>query len=176
MPSASSNNENEVICEPNSMDLNEFAAYAKKLEAKRMKNAPEEDRMIVSGEPFVDVEGSYNPEMEEEEWRIDRYLRLQAEEEMRNVGPAGRLTAPPNEARTRKRKPNKMNTDQTDFVDELRAKQLKLVDEQIYLQNILQQNALNVQEEIRDRHALVKANLAIAELDICLKKKQLEQS
>lgn len=177
-PSTHSSDEIKEI--PKSMELNEFADLVKKYEAKRMKHAAEEERMGVSGESHGEVDQSNNPVIEDEEteWPVERWLRLQREEEMENASPAGRLTAPPKEVRNRyqKKTVNKTKSDSAnmELVDELRAKQLQLVDEQIYLQKVLQVNALYAQEEAKDRSELAKRQLQMAEIELELKKKQLE--
>lgn len=78
----------------------------------------------------------------EEEWAIDRWLRLQREQDMENAGTSGRLTAPPAEIRRRKRPQKMASTENNALVDELRTKQLALVTEQLELQQILQETAL----------------------------------
>lgn len=85
------------------------------------------------------------------EWPINRWLRLQAEEE---ADTRGRLTSPRNEVR--KRQPQEKASRKNKTVDHLREKQLEYVNEQIYLQKVLQENAAIAQDEARARLDLAK--------------------
>lgn len=104
---------------------------------------------------------------EDEEWAIDRQVRLQEEQEeeerRQRIGSSGRLTAPPREIRRRKRtQPANQNT----AIDHLREKQMKLVDEQLKLQSILLHNASIAQEDALEqlkRQKILTQNASIAQ-------------
>lgn len=107
----------------------------------------------------------------DEEWPIDRYLRLQYEQDMEDAGPSGRLTAPPTEVRRRKTAQKATPVESNAVLDELRTKQLTLVNEQLQLQKILKETALIAKEEAKERMAMVKIQRQIAEIDLKEKKK-----
>lgn len=106
----------------------------------------------------------------DEEWSVDRYLRLQYERDMEDAGPSGRLTAPPAEVRRRKTAQKATSAESNAVLDELRTKQIALVNEQLQLQIILKETALIAKEEAKERMAMVKIQRQIAEID--LKEKQ----
>lgn len=121
---------------------------------------------------------------EDEEWSIERQLRLLREEEERQrAGLGGRLTAPAEEVRRRyNRKPSTVNK-RDDLITELREKQMKLLDEQTKLQKLLQeeakeriQEAKHRIEEAKDRRRLVSAQRECAEIELRLKKNECNES
>lgn len=150
--------------------VNSFIDLAKQLEAERMQNADKADRMAVSNDGER-CDGAVNQmiELEDDEWPVARWVRLQEEAEAETNG---RLTAPENEIQ--KRRPRKRpTTNRNDaLIDELRAKQIELAEEQIYLQKIQQDTALFARNEAEERLQLIKIQRQIAEID--LNKKQNE--
>lgn len=107
---------------------------------------------------------------------IQRQIRSQEKEEMANAGTHGRLTAPRNEVRPRRAKSNRRTVlKDGQMIDELRQKQLKLVNEQIYLQKILQENASIAQEEARERLMHVQIQRKIAEIELKQKEESLNK-
>lgn len=119
------------------------------------------------------------------EFPLDRALRLQREEDTRL---AGRLTSPPDEVRRRPRTKvskakgsvsNQARTSETSTVDsllnDLRRKQLDLLNEQINVQKVLCQNALIAQDEAQERVLLIKAQTACAELELVRKQREVNQ-
>jgi hypothetical protein len=162
---------NDENADASNNQMNSFVHLAKRLEVQRLKNAKQANQLIV-----ISDSGS---EIEDEEWPIDRWLRLQAEEE---AGTSGRLTAPRNEVR--KRQPKKKPANKNDLqVNELRLKQKALVDEQLALQKIQKEIAeleLNdkkeispiVKEEALERLRLLKIKREIAEIELANKKSQ----
>lgn len=110
-----------------------------------------------------DVYDNQTQEMpDEEEWPVERWLRLQAEEEAETNG---RLTAPAKEIRKRAPKRKANNTNDV-LINELRAKQIALVDEQIQLHKMQQENAAIAKEEATERMELLKTQRKIAEIDL----------
>ena len=104
---------------------------------------------------------------------IQRQIPSQEEEEMANAGTRDRLTAPRSEVRPRRAKSNQRTVlNDSQLIDELRQKQLTLLDEQIYLQKILQENALIAQEEAQERLMHIQIQRKIAEIEL----KQKEES
>lgn len=138
--------------ERQSLSPTSFLDLVKELEAKRLANVDHVERMLLSNNDSCTNE---NPEEAfDDEFPIDRWLRLQAEEE---ANTRGRLTAPIGEIRKRQPKANtKKTAGNIQMVDQLRAKQINFVDEQTYLQKILQENASIAQDEARERLDLVK--------------------
>lgn len=116
-------------------------------------------------------------EPSDEGFPIDRWLQHQEEEDRRNAGTSGRLTAPPSETRRRRRSGSRQQPapNENNLTDQLRAKQLQLVDEQIHLQQILQENARIQQEEHTERMELAKIQRRIAELELAAKQRELDQ-
>lgn len=105
--------------------------------------------------------------MEEEEFELDRRLRLQREEEEAGTaGLTGRLTAPESERRQRPKKAAPSKTNYDDTTAQLRAKQMKLIDEQIKLQKVLLENAMIAQEEAKERVKLITAQRQSAEIEL----------
>lgn len=142
-----SNQESEAM--PNShvleneMDIHAFTDLTKKLEAQRLRNVPSTERLQMSEVIQSDLEVIDNIDnIDEEEWPIDRFLRLQHEQDMQDAGTSGRLTAPQGERQQRKSRQKTTPTENNVLVDELRTKQLALVNEQLELQKILQETAL----------------------------------
>lgn len=131
------------------------------LEAQRKQNTTNRNGMMVSTTSSV-VRMDYNFDEEDEEWPIERHIRLQEEEE---AATRGRLTAPPHEIQQRRPKKKQMTKNDLQ-IDELRAKQIVLVDEQIYLHKIQQENATATQEKIQEELALIKTQRGIAELEL----------
>lgn len=147
--------------------LNDFVDLTKQLEARRMANAEVEHRMVLSSiaESVIEQNIEHNFE-EHEETSMNRYFRSQ-EEEMAAMD--GRLTAPQDEVRKRRPRTNTSNKNDL-LVEELRAKQLTLVDEQIYLHKIQQESAFISQEKSKEELALMKTRRKIAAIE--LKEKQ----
>lgn len=112
---------------------------------------------------------------EDDEFPLDRQLRLmreEEEEEEQRAYSSGRLTAPPNEVRRRaKRMPTHQTTQ--DVAAELREKQMELVNEQLKLQKLLIQNAEIAQKEAKERLKMVAAQRQCAEIELQLKQSQL---
>lgn len=180
-PSVASGNQGvgELSAKVKSMDLPTFLDHVKGLEAKRMANADDSSRMAVSDDSDVRLIDRTHPldqELPEDEPWIDpiqRQIRSQEEEEMANAGTGGRLTAPRNEVRPRRARSNQHTVlNDSQLIDELRQKQLTLVNEQIYLQKILQENASIAQEEARERLMHIQIQRKIAEIEL----KQKEES
>lgn len=152
------------------MDLYAFAELAKQLEGERLQRLSPSERMNVSNVAYSDLEMVE----EDDEWPIERFLRLQDDEPS---GTRGRLTAPAGETRKRKRA-KKTTPDETNaMVDELRSKQLALVNEQLELHKILQETALInrenasiAKEEAMERLAMVKVQRQIAEIELQAKR------
>lgn len=133
-----------------------FVNLAKELEAKRMENLSQADRMFLSNSEMDAVENEFS---------TDRWmLGMQVKDE---ISTNNRLTAPRSELRKRKPipKPKSKAVGNSQKVDQLRAKQIELVDEQFYLQKILQENATIAQEEAQERLNLSKVQCQIAEIN-----------
>lgn len=138
-PSYNDPNESQL-----SQDDEAFFDLAKKMEAERVAKLSQ--NMAISPDSsiiHVMPEGDEIPE--DEEWGIDRWLRLQNEEEQ---SARGRLTAPSAELTKRTTLKSSENK-----VDELRARQVQLVDQQINLQ------------KAKERLMLTKAQRVCAELE-----------
>lgn len=141
----------------NLVDEQAFFELAKKLEAERIAS---NEYIAVSPSSSI---AEIDDEIEDEEWAIEKWLRLQNEEEEQKETSRRRLTAPPTEIRKRASKtPVKSIVSK---VDELQARQIELVHQQINLQKILVENALIAQEEAKERLLLAKAQRASAELE-----------
>lgn len=174
------------------MDIHSFTDLAKKLEAHRLKNSWTEDRMEVPNESVansdVNLEAITPPSVTptDQGFAIDNWLRMQNEQDIQNVGSNGRLTD--GEAQKRKRQPKSVSQPKESdagftphLIDELRKKQIELVNQQLETQHRLQENAMfereNIaikREELMERIALVKAKRQIVELG--LKQKQNEMN
>lgn len=171
------------------MDIHSFTDLAKKLEAHRLRNSSTSDRMEVSDESVANA--GVNPEAitppsvtpSDQGFAIDNWLQMQNELDIQNVGSDGRLTC---ETQTRKRQPKSVSQPMgsnvgfaSHLIDELRKKQIELVNQQLETQHRLQENAMfereNIsikREEAMERLALVKAKRQIVEME--LKSKQNE--
>lgn len=105
----------------NELDLPTFNEHVKRLEAKRLENANETQRMTISddGNPTNNTIVENVNDIDEGWGRsvIERQIRLQEED---NAHTSGRLTAPPNETRLRRTKSNTPTKSQT--FDALRSK------------------------------------------------------
>lgn len=154
------------------MSTSAFVDLAKNLEAKRLENEDYLERIMLSNAESIDhAENLYgNPINDDQEWPIDRWVRLQAEEE---AGTRDRLTAPQNEIRKRKPKPKAIRKNET--VDQLRAMQIDLVAEQTHLQKILQTNALIAQEEAQERLELKKIERQNAETTAAIAREEAQE-
>lgn len=176
-----------------------FFALAKSLEAERLENishttfrgnalsALDSDVVVNDWVPQDDMP-------EDQEWPVERWLRLQDEEDQANrrgnskrtttrtnvqerlrnetaANLSGRITCPPDEVRKRVQQ-SKPNND--DLVNELRCKQIELINEQIEVQKVLRETSLIQQEEAKERRMLVQAQTAYAELDLILKRREVD--
>lgn len=109
----------------------------------------------------------------DEEFEIERWLRIQRENEALDVGTGGRLTAPQDEVRHRRRQSQQRQVPpNSGLTDTLRTSQINLVEEQIYLQQILQENARIAQEEAL---AMAQLQRRILEIDLEMKQKELQK-
>lgn len=164
-----------------SLDLPTFIDHVKELEAKRNANANQADLMAVSDDEGAARNMPYNPLVEDDEGWVDpiqQQILAQEAEEMENAGTHGRLTAPQNEVR--KRAPKAKPSNNVQKIDELRSKQIKLVEsqtqlveEQLHLQKILQETASIAQEEAQERLMHIKTQRQIAEIELQQKQKEL---
>lgn len=142
----------------------EFFDSANRQESQRLSNANQAVRMFVSNDGEDDVNAILR-ELDKDmhvEFPVTRWLRLQEEEE---ANTSGRLTAPQNEVRKRgqKRKPVSENDA---LIEGLRKKQMALVDDQIYLQKLLFDNAMIARDEAKEKLELVKIQRKIAQLTL----------
>lgn len=142
-------------------DLSNFAGLVDQLEAQRMRNSEIDDEMALPNNDGSDNAMDYNlgQDGENEVNDLHNWVRLQ-EEELAAVN--GRLTAPQNEIQRRRPRKNKSHTNDS-LVEELRGKQLALVDEQIHLHKIQQES---VQERSKQELALIKTQRQIAEIEM----------
>lgn len=148
----------EENVDPTPNNFASFVGLANALENRRIKRAKQTDRTM---------EGEENSAYDNE-WSIDRLIRLQEEDEAQTNG---RLTAPSNEIRTRKRKQKKQPANGTDVeVHELRLKQKLLVDQQIKLQKMQQENEALIKQQLKEKMELIKIRREIAELELEEKK------
>lgn len=140
----------------------------KELEAKRLERAlrtpspPHYFGAAVEEHTNESVPETEHPE--DDETAIDRWVRLQNEDANLNR----RLTAPPNEVRKRSKKqirPQPKRSTLDNVVDQLRQKQIELVDQQILVQKVMLENALIAKKEAEERLMMVKAQRVCAELD-----------
>lgn len=125
----------------------------------------------------------YHDEYSDEEWKIERWIRLQEEERQglktskknhfnENGVDTGRLTAPPNEVR-RRRRPASKKMEIDEMINELRFQQVELVKAQIKVQEELLKNAKIENAERNERLLLAKAERRCAELELeCQRKRQ----
>lgn len=94
---------------------------------------------------------------EDEEFHVERMLRLREEE---RATTNKRLLAPPDEVRKRQIKSKKTDDN---LINELRLKQIEMVDLQISVQQTLLENARILQDEAIERLELTKIQRRIAE-------------
>lgn len=197
--------DNDVNADASNDKIDGYYRLINKLEVRKNMKAKQAHESIVTNESLLNNENQANesieisdslsdnaneanelnrindigPEMEDEEWPIDRWLRLREEEE---ADTRGRLTAPRNEVRKRQPKKKPANKNELQF-NELRIKQNALVDEQIALQKIQKEIAeLELKEkkeiapiakeEAQERLRLLKMQCEIAEIDLINKKSQ----
>lgn len=114
----------------------------------------------------IDWNNYMNPE--DDEFPIDRHLRLaREEEEEERARLSGRLTAPADEIRRRTKKAPSNNQD--DVVAQLRIKQIQLADEQLKVQKVLLETATIAQDEAKERLKMVAAQRKRAEIELRLK-------
>lgn len=108
--------------------------------------------------------------LEDFEFPLDRQLRLlqEAEEEEQRGGLTGRLTAPLNEKRSR---PTTQSSNR--IIDQLRAKQLELVDVQLKVQQKLLENAEIANEEAQERLKMTTAQRKQAEIELQIKEREI---
>lgn len=142
----------------------EFHDMAKQQESQRLSNADQADQMLVSRNGENDRHAILQ-EIEEDmhvELPVARWLRLQEEEE---ANTSGRLTAPQNEVRKRGRK-RKSPGENDALIEDLRKKQMALVDDQIYLQKVLVDNAMIAREEAQEKLELIKIQRKIAQITL----------
>lgn len=160
------------------LDLPTFMGHVNELEANRLKNANAN-----ATEPLLDTDDNAENETSndivnaidevDEGWVntvIERQIRQQEEED---ADARGRLTAPPAEVRLRRQKSNQNNKSQ--LADEIRTKQLKLIDQQIELQNVLIENAKIAKEEAQERLKHIKNQREMTDMELEEKKKEKTQ-
>lgn len=115
---------------------------------------------------------NWNEYIDDEEWPLQRHMRLAEEAENEERGGISELlTAPPHEIRQR----NRQNRNQNDKTAQFREKQLQLVNEQLNLQKMLQENATIANEEGKERLKAATALRQAAEIELRLKELELEK-
>lgn len=112
--------------------------------------------------------GFENALPEDDEWELDRRIRLTREMEQEQGHLNRRLTAPPNEIRrrNRSRQTQSANRNGNSTIDSLREKQMQLVDLQIDLQKVLLENAKITQKETQEKYLYTKALRMSAEQNL----------
>lgn len=104
---------------------------------------------------------------EDEEWELDRQLRiLREQEEEERAGSHGRLTAPQHEVRRRQKQPSRTEANQVVETSQLRAKQMLLVEKQLELHDMMIGTEKIKQEEAKERLKMTTAQRKLAELDL----------
>lgn len=117
---------------------------------------------------------------EDEEWEIERRMRLlqeEEDEEERQRRSGIRLTAPPSEVRRRSKQPkHTQQSNRVDITAQLRAKQMELVDVQVNVQKLLFENATIAQKEATERLAMTVALRKCAEIDLASKTREFDEN
>lgn len=139
-------------------DSSEFLLSESSSQANRMENLNADYELTARSPTMQDlnliggvIDNENMMDIEEEEWPVARWIRLQEEEEAET---RGRLTAPSNEIRKRQTK-KKSNSKNDQLVDELRNKQIDLVDQQIALQKLQREIAESELDKNKEKLKLI---------------------
>lgn len=114
-----------------------------------------ETQIVRDAENLIHVPEDNPDQPEDEEFEIDRHLRLVREEE-EEASLGRRLLAPPGEIKIRNRQ-TKKGKPNDDMIQNLRKKQFELVNLQINLHKVLLENAKITQQECKEKLLLAQA-------------------
>lgn len=104
---------------------------------------------------------------EDDDTWIDRLVRIDREEALNTNGSSSRrLVAPSHEINKRQPRKAKANRNDDEMVNQLRAKQLELVNIQINVQKTMHESAKIAQKEAIERLQLARIQRTIAENDL----------